>query len=263
MTFRICRFQRPYREPSVGLLIGKENQKIKPLSKSGIYSMEELATMGKQELIEMLEDARQDNSERLPREPRESFLSPIGLTQPIFFKGSMKTLTGNSVIGQDEMFKVSEENQDIPNLGLTMVLNSNGEIIGYTIGTDVSQNTISDETTTTRDFAAGPVLVIDPGEEVVKKWKVKLTVYRNGEIVSQREGKIDPKISFEELSTKLFDLCSDFSSGVALFTQVELVSGKNFTLESNDLIEVSIDKIGSLKNRVVMIKPRTDLDPAG
>ncbi|MBI2996346.1 MAG: fumarylacetoacetate hydrolase family protein [Candidatus Melainabacteria bacterium] len=185
-----------------------------------------------------------------------------------------KALSGRDVVSPYDTIGIrSDSDWNVPEPELVIVFNSKGGIVGYTIGNDVSSRDIEGKNPLylpqakvyENSFAAGPVLVVGPKEEEVKTWKVNLKIYRNGETIFNGESTVgNMNRTFTELRDCLFNYSSDFHYGVALSTGTDLVPGtpeKRFTLEPDDLVEISISVIGTLKNRVGVIRPRTDLEP--
>jgi 2-dehydro-3-deoxy-D-arabinonate dehydratase len=146
---------------------------------------------------------------------------------------------------------------DVPEPELTLVISSQGKIVGYTIGNDMSSRSIEGENplylpqAKTYDgcAAVGPcVLVAD--RPLPKDSKINLKVLREKNVIFDASTGIDKmKRSHQELVDYLFRECS-FPYGCLLMTGTGIVPGTDFTLQSGDEIRISIEHIGTLKNTV-------------
>jgi len=148
---------------------------------------------------------------------------------------------------------------DVPEPELVLVLNAYGEIIGYTIGNDVSSRSIEGENPLylpqakvyTGCCALGPG--ITPAWEISDPYNltINLTIERNNQVYWKGETSTrELKRRFDELVTYLF-LENDFPDGVFLCTGTALVPEKQFTLQPGDLVQIRIDQLGTLRNPVV------------
>ncbi len=80
--------------------------------------------------------------------------------------------------------------------------------------------------------------------------KIEIKIIRKWEDVFLESTTISRiKRSFEELAAYLYNE-TDFSSGCYLMTGTCIVPPNNFTLQENDIIEITIDEIGTLRNFV-------------
>ncbi len=173
----------------------------------------------------------------------------------LFFKA-----TPRRVAGPDAPVVVrSDSNWDVPEPELVLVINAHGEIIGYTIGNDVSSRSIEGENPLylaqakvyTACCALGPG--ITPAWEVADPYNltIRLHIERNNQVYWEGETSTrELKRRFDELVTYLF-LENDFPQGVLLCTGTALVPEKQFTLEPSDVVQISIDQLGTLRNPVV------------
>ena len=148
---------------------------------------------------------------------------------------------------------------DVPEPELVLVINAYGEIIGYTIGNDVSSRSIEGENPLylpqakvyTGCCALGPG--ITPAWEILDPYNltINLTIERNNQVYWKGETSTrELKRRFDELVTYLF-LENDFPDGVFLCTGTALVPEKQFTLQPGDLVQIRIDQLGTLRNPVV------------
>jgi 2-dehydro-3-deoxy-D-arabinonate dehydratase len=179
----------------------------------------------------------------------------------LFFKA-----TPRRVAGPDSPIVVrSDSTWDVPEPELVLVVNAYAEIIGYTIGNDVSSRSIEGENplylTQAKVYAGccslGPG--ITPAWEVSDPYNlnIHLAIERMGQIYWEGETSTrELKRRFDELVTYLF-LENDFPDGVLLCTGTALVPEKQFTLEPGDVVQIDIDQLGTLRNPVVRGKSKS------
>jgi len=150
---------------------------------------------------------------------------------------------------------------NVPEPELALVLNSRGQIVGYTIGNDMSSRDIEGENllylpqakTYHRSCALGPWIVIGAIEAVAREWKIQLQLRRNGEAVFDGETSVGQiKRPFDELVQFLYRSQS-FPHGAVLLTGTGIVPPDNFTLYPRDLVRISISGIGTLENPVMEV----------
>ena len=145
----------------------------------------------------------------------------------------------------------------VPEPELTVLLNPRGEIIGYTIGNDMSSRDIEGENPLylpqakvyNGSCALGPCVLLS-NEPLPKTTAIQIQIVRDGRSAfdgstSLAELKRDPK----ELASWLFR-DNSFPDGAYLMTGTGVVPGDEFTLAHGDLIRISIDGIGTLENHV-------------
>lgn len=171
----------------------------------------------------------------------------------LFFKG-----TRHRVVGHGAAVRIrADSSWNVPEPELTLVLNRNGRIVGYTVGNDMSSRSIEGENPLylsqakiyDGSAALGPcVLVCDgplPGDS-----QIALSISRAGREVFGGQVAISLITrKFEDLAAYLFRECS-FPQGALLMTGTGIVPPAPFTLEHGDTIAITIDGIGCLVNRV-------------
>jgi 2-dehydro-3-deoxy-D-arabinonate dehydratase len=164
--------------------------------------------------------------------------------------------TPHRVVGTGQAMKLrSDSTWIVPEPELVLVINSAAEIVGYTIGNDLSCRDIEGENplylpqakTFDRCAAVGPAILISktpPAKETV----VRLTVRRNGQaIVEDSTTLAQLKRGFEELVGYLFR-DNSFPQGCLLMTGTGIVPSPDFSLQPHDEVEITIDGIGTLVN---------------
>ena len=150
---------------------------------------------------------------------------------------------------------------NVPEPELALVLNSRGQIAGYTIGNDMSSRDIEGENLLylpqakmyDRSCAIGPSIVIGITETEARAWRIKLAIRRGDEVVFEGETSVGQiKRSFEELAQFLFR-SQRFPSGAILLTGTGIVPPESFSLTPEDFIRIEISGIGTLENPVAEV----------
>ena len=146
---------------------------------------------------------------------------------------------------------------DVPEPELTLVVTSNGKIVGYTIGNDMSSRSIEGENplylpqAKTYDACAGlgPCILVTE-DPLPATTAIEMEVRRAGAAVFQGETTLGQmKRQPRELVDYLFRECT-FPHGCLLMTGTGIVPGTDFTLRSGDEIRITIEPIGTLINTV-------------
>lgn len=171
----------------------------------------------------------------------------------LFFKATARRVVGP---GADVRIR-SDANWSVPEPELTLLLNPRGEIIGYTIGNDMSSRDIEGENPLylpqakvyDGSCALGPCVLLS-NEPLQRTTAIQIQIVRDGRPAfdgntTLAELKRDPK----ELASWLFR-DNSFPDGAYLMTGTGIVPGDEFTLAHEDLIRISIDGIGTLENHV-------------
>jgi 2-dehydro-3-deoxy-D-arabinonate dehydratase len=171
----------------------------------------------------------------------------------LFFKATRQRTVGN----HEKVRIRADSTWDVPEPELALVLNKHGEIIGYTIGNDMSSRSIEGENplylpqAKTYDGCAalGPCILVTR-EPFPKEAVIRLRIERDGNQAFSGEVSVSMITrSFAELAGYLFRECS-FPFGAILMTGTGIVPDSPFTLQSGDVISISIDHIGTLTNTV-------------
>lgn len=159
----------------------------------------------------------------------------------IFFKS-----IGWRVAGYGEPVHIRADSAwNVPEPELTLVLNRWQEIIGFTLGNDMSSRSIEGENPLylpqakiyNGACALGPGIVIaDPHE--IRDLPVRLEILRDGAPAFQGETSLqNMKRSYEELARYLFQEM-DFPEGVFLMTGTGIVPPESFTLRAGDIVRI-------------------------
>ncbi len=170
----------------------------------------------------------------------------------LFFKATAERTRGHG----DKVCIRSDSSWDVPEPELTLAINSNGKIFGYTVGNDMSSRSIEGENPLylpqakvyRGSCALGPCLVV--GAAPAKEAMISVKITRSGEEVFSGSTEVSQiKRGFDELAEFLFRE-NEFPKGALLMTGTGVVPDSDFTLSSGDVITITIDGIGTLENQV-------------
>jgi 2-dehydro-3-deoxy-D-arabinonate dehydratase len=149
----------------------------------------------------------------------------------------------------------------VPEPELALVLNSAGNLAGYTIGNDMSSRDIEGENLLylpqakiySRSCALGPWIRLGASEAEARDWKIRITITREDRTVFSGETSVGQiKRGFEELGQYLFR-SQEFPHGAVLLTGTGIVPPDNITLQAGDEVEIEVSGIGVLRNSVVLV----------
>ena len=171
----------------------------------------------------------------------------------LFFKATAARTVGT---GADVLIR-RDSKWNVPEPELTLFATSNGKIVGYTCGNDMSSRDIEGENplylpqAKSYDGAAaiGPCLYV-PAQPIDPDAQINIAIVRNGETVFEGSISINRmKRKHTELIEYLFRETS-FPHGVFLMTGTGLVPPNEFTLAIGDEVRITIEHIGTLINTV-------------
>lgn len=149
---------------------------------------------------------------------------------------------------------------DVPEAEVVLVVNSQEEIFGYTIGNDMSSRSIEGENTLYLPQAKSYEKACTIGSFILPSWEVEdatfpfeLSVERNGtRVFSGSSSSAQMKRGFSELVDWLFRSLS-MPHGAMLFTGTGIVPDADFTLHEGDLVKIDGGVLGHLNNPVVLV----------
>tara|TARA_B100000676_G_scaffold163813_1_gene161067 strand:+ start:432 stop:1280 length:849 start_codon:yes stop_codon:yes gene_type:complete len=150
---------------------------------------------------------------------------------------------------------------NVPEPELTLVVNSRKELVGVSIGNDMSSRDIEGENLLylpqakmyERACAIGPCIVTGADEATIRQWTIGVEIIRGGETVFSGETSINNiKRTFDELLDYL-GRSQSFPHGAMLLTGTGVVPGDEFTLAAEDRIRITVSGIGTLENPVAIV----------
>ncbi len=284
---KLCRFENSQKRVCVGLAL--DDQTILDLTAAGVEGINSLLEDG--DLMPRLTDLAQQNLPRLSLS-EVTLLTPVE-KQEVWAAGvtylrSKKARMEESVSSASAYDRVYEAERpeiffkslpekvvspgqpvgirrdarwNVPEPELALVINSHGQIVGYTIANDMSSRDIEGENVLylpqakiyDRSCAVGPFITVGASEQEARSWTITLQIQRNGESVFQGETSVGQiKRSFQELVGFLFR-SQTFPNGAVLLTGTGIVPPDTFTLQEQDLVEIGISGIGTLACPVISV----------
>ena len=175
----------------------------------------------------------------------------------IFFKS-----LGEKVVGPNDAVGIRQDaHWNVPEPELALVMNANAQLVGCTIGNDMSSRDIEGENllylpqakTYSRSCSLGPWIVLMRDEVAIREWSISISIVRNGHACFSGKTSINQiKRSFSELISYLWQ-SQTFPHGVVLLTGTGVVPDESFTLIAGDQIVIEISGIGQISNHVVVV----------
>ncbi len=150
---------------------------------------------------------------------------------------------------------------NVPEPELALVINSRKELVGFTVGNDMSSRDIEGENLLylpqakvyKHSCALGPCIALGASEEEARSWEIAIHIFRNGKDVFNGKTSVSQiKRSFAELIDYLWR-SQEFPNGVVLLTGTGIVPNDDFTLSPGDRVRINISGIGSIENTVVQV----------
>jgi 2-dehydro-3-deoxy-D-arabinonate dehydratase len=175
----------------------------------------------------------------------------------IFFKAQ-----GAWVVGTHDAVGIRRDaTWNVPEPELALVANPAMQVVGYTIGNDMSSRDIEGENPLylpqakiyTRSCALGPRIVLHSTQDAWPDVSIRIRIERGGAEIfggNSHTGLIRRR------PTELLEFlgrCLAFPSGAVLLTGTGVVPPETFTLAAGDHITIAIDGAGELTNDVVII----------
>lgn len=173
----------------------------------------------------------------------------------LFFKA-----TPNRVVGPGQPVRIRCDAQwNVPEPELALVLNSRLRLVGFTVGNDMSARDIEGENPLylpqakvyDECCALGPAITLTDWMTEPVRADIRMVIRRGAKVVFDETTNSDRMArSFDDLIGWL-GRDNTFPSGAFLLTGTGIVPDEGFTLAAGDVIEITIDGIGTLKNAVV------------
>lgn len=291
----LCRFHLPELEPRLGLVQGEHVYDLTAAGDPRLESLEALLLVSLERPLDQflseirwshLPAFRWSELDRVPVRDEPHLLAPVdrqevwaaGVTYAwsrearvreahtkeiyvrvyeaerpeLFFKA-----LAEKVVGPHDWIGVrGDSSWTVPEPELAVVLNSRMEIVGYTVGNDVSSRDIEGENPLylpqakiyRHSCALGPLIVVAcPGLDPLNL-SIRMTITRADQTVFAGEtSTTQMKRSPEELVAYL-SRYNDFPHGAVLLTGTGIVPPDHFTLLDGDHVRIEISDIGVLCN---------------
>ncbi|EMA26606.1 fumarylacetoacetate hydrolase family protein [Haloarcula marismortui] len=185
----------------------------------------------------------------------EMYLDVYDAERPeIFFKS-----TPTRTVGPDEAVGIRDDSDwDVPEPELAIVLYE-GDIVGYTVGNDMSSRSIEGENPLylpqakvyDRCCSVGPAVVTDI--EDPHSLALSMSIHRDGDRVYHGETNTsEMKRTCEEL-VSYYTAHNAVPELSVLLTGTSLVPDDDFTLQEGDQVSINIESIGTLNNSVTVV----------
>jgi 2-dehydro-3-deoxy-D-arabinonate dehydratase len=171
----------------------------------------------------------------------------------LFFKSPARDVVGH--LGAVRIRR--DAKWSVPEPELTLLINHQGQIIGYTAGNDMSSRDIEGENPLylpqakvyEGSCALGPCVLVNSAP-LPASTAIRIEIHRDGQgefggTTTLAELKREPAV----LAAYLFRE-NTFPAGCFLMTGTGIVPPDSFTLRSGDEVQIAIDAIGTLVNRV-------------
>jgi 2-dehydro-3-deoxy-D-arabinonate dehydratase len=284
---KLCRFQSGSSAPRIGLVSPDGN--VTDLSGAGITSLTELlerdnpaAVVGALKLAKLPKLSLAQVKVLAPVERQEVWAAGVTYLRSkkarmdesefsasaydrvydaprpeIFFKSLAEKVVPTGA----EVGIRSDAKWNVPEPELALMLNSRGQVVGYTIGNDMSSRDIEGENLLylpqakvyAKSCALGPFVVIGVDEAEVRSWTIGVRISRGGREVFSGETQIAQiKRTFDELAGYLCR-SQEFPVGAVLLTGTGVVPNDDFTLAAGDQVAIRVSGIGELVNVVAVV----------
>ncbi len=167
--------------------------------------------------------------------------------------------TPHRVVGHGKPIRIRQDSAwNVPEPELTLVINSRKQLVGYSVGNDMSSRDIEGENPLYLPQAKvynqccgiGPCIALPSGMVDTSAIGIHMTIRRQG--ITVFEGSTDSgqmARGFQDLIEWL-GRDNSFPDGAFLLTGTGIVPDSDFTLVDGDVVDISIDGIGTLSNVV-------------
>lgn len=149
----------------------------------------------------------------------------------------------------------------VPEPELVVLFNNRLEVVGFTIGNDLSSRDIEGANPLylpqakvyDSACAIGPRILLQPAATAWPQTPIQITIQRqNATVFSGETSTTNLNRTLPTLADYL-GRCQSFPYGVALFTGTGIVPADDFTLQAGDLVQITIPPIGQLINTIRVV----------
>jgi len=173
----------------------------------------------------------------------------------LFFKATPRRVAGPGA----PIVVRADSTWDVPEPELVLVINAHAEVVGYTLGNDVSSRSIEGENPLYLPQAKVYAGCCALGPGITPAWEVPDPYQLAIRMMIERDGHItwEGETNTRELKRRLDELIDylfredDFPHGVFLCTGTALVPDRPFSLAPADVVHISNEQLGTLHNPVV------------
>jgi 2-dehydro-3-deoxy-D-arabinonate dehydratase len=172
----------------------------------------------------------------------------------LFFKA-----TPHRVSGPGGRVRVRQDSRwSVPEPELALVLSPRLQLVGYTIGNDMSARDIEGENPLylpqakvyDHSCAIGPVITLQNSMPPLPQVSIQLTIERFGKTVFTGSTTLSQMARSAEELIQWLGRDNSFPHGVILLTGTGIVPPDEFTLEADDRVSIEVTGIGRLTNIV-------------
>jgi 2-dehydro-3-deoxy-D-arabinonate dehydratase len=163
-------------------------------------------------------------------------------------------------VGPDKPVRIRRDSSwNVPEPEVALVIDHRMQIVGYTIGNDMSSRDIEGENPLYLPqakvydgaCAVGPWITLAAAMPPREEMEIRMAVLRGGKIAFEgRTTAGELNRTFESL-VEYLGRDQTFRHGAVLLTGTGIVPDKDFTLQPGDMVNISIAGIGTLANPVV------------
>lgn len=174
----------------------------------------------------------------------------------LFFKSTpSRTVAHGSAIG---IRSDSEWNVPEPELGIVL---RRGEIVGYTIGNDVSSRSIEGRNPLylpqakvyNKCCSLGPCVATRETIDDPHDLEIQMSIYRDNEKVYDDSAQTNEMVRSCEELVSYFTRHNEVPEFAVVLTGTSLVPEAPFDLQENDRVDITVEDIGTLSNTVTTV----------
>ena len=168
--------------------------------------------------------------------------------------------TPHRVSGPEQPVRIRQDsNWNVPEPEVALVLNTKMEIAGFTIGNDVSSRDIEGDNPLylpqakvySQCCGLGPWVTLAAAMPQPVETGITLVVRRGEDVAYQDQTSAGKLARSYEVLVSWLQRENQFPTGAILLTGTGIVPDSEFTLQPGDVVEITIDGIGTLRNHVV------------